>query len=188
MQDFQTQADRFLTAETPQPQASWASGAAAAFAESWEAGPLSSIGRSLELSAAEHGVGAYGRWTGPMPRPQPSAVIPAELAKAKAKEAAVTVDFGDADISEEAVKIMIDRAVERKRRQEITSSSGIGWGTQLAAGFAAGVADPINLLAAFIPVAPGAMLARIAAAETMAGRAGYRALAGTVEGAAGLPW
>lgn len=181
----QAYADQFLTAEQPIPQASWMSGAGASFVESFEAGPLSSIGRSLELSAAEHGVGKYGRWTGPTPRPEPSKPVPSDYAREIAADAGVKVDFGDADIPEAAVKIMINRAVEKQRRQEVIASSGIGMGTQLGAGFAAGLADPLNLLAAFVPVAPEALVARIAAAETFTARTAARAAVGAVEGAAG---
>ena len=180
-------ADRFIS-ETPSvPQASWMSGAEASFAESWEYGPSSSLARSVELAAAEYSTGKYGRFTGPMEAQVKRTPIPNWMAKGMAKDAGVTVDFGDdaGQTTQEAATIMVERAVERKKRSEVIQSSQIGVAPQIAIGLASGLADPLAVISGFTPIAPARLVAGIEGATSVLGRAGYRAAAGLAEGTAG---
>lgn len=197
MADFQDYADRFLTVETPTPQASWWSGAKAAFAEGWEWTGASSIARTSELYDAGHGgyvpdlasemvspediptVATEAQRRAAMPR------VSNEQARNMAMEAGVEVDFGDSSYTEDAATIMVDRAVQRKKRAEAIQSSEISTVSQIALGLGAGILDPVNLVAAFLPIAPAAMVSRIGTATTLTGRVGARVAVGTLEGAGG---
>jgi hypothetical protein len=106
-------------------------------------------------------------------------------AKELAKTAGADIDLGDADYPQDTLQLLIDRSAARRNRQEVVTSSGIGWGTQIGAGLASGIADPINLALAFTPAAPAALTARIALAETTLSRAAARGAVGAVEGAVG---
>ena len=194
---FQDYADRFLTVEQATPKASWYSGAKASFAEGWEWTGASSIARTAELYQAGHG-GYVPDISSEMVSPediphvateaQRRSTLPRvsnEAAKAMAKEAGVQVDFGDASYTKEAAQIMVDRALERKRRAEIIQSSEISTVSQIALGLGAGLLDPVNLIAAFLPIAPASMVNRITQATTVFGRTGARVAVGSLEGAGG---
>lgn len=194
----QAYADRFLTATPAQFTAAWSAGAGGALAEGWEAGGLSSAVRTAELTRAgvdayryedadpgslgpygDIDVMAYAHQRKRLPR------VGNDDAKRQVREAGVKVDIGDADLTQPALDIIIDRAREHKRRAEIVQSSGISAAAQLALGFGAGLVDPVNLVAAFLPIAPASMVARIGQATTTAGRVGARAAVGAVEGFGG---
>lgn len=185
----QDYADRFGGLERAAPQASWSSGASASFSESWRTGVLSSLYRASVLASAkaveEPGLGGEFGMQEATSRRLNKRMVSADDARALAKSAGVSVDFGDADYTQDAVQIMIDEAVLRKQREQTISSSGIGLGSQIALGLGAGLADPLNVALAFTPAAPASLTARIASATTAAGRAAARVSVGAVEGAAG---
>lgn len=147
--------------------------------------PTSSFVRGVELTAAEHGVGRYGRWTGPQPRPTRTPMT-AEDASARAKAAGVEVDFGSGQTTVEAAEIMIDRAKRRKVRDTKIAEYQPGMGTQLGVSLLVSLADPINIGSAFIPFVGEARYgALLASASGFGGRTAVRAGLGAVEGLAG---
>jgi hypothetical protein len=148
--------------------------------------PTSAFMRGVELGAAEHGVGKYGRWTGPGPRPTGGEPISAETAKAMAEDAGVTVDFGTGQTTRPAAEIMIARARARFVRDTVVSSYKPSLGTSLGVSFAASLADPLNIGAAFIPfVGEARYTAWLAQASGFGSRTAIRAGVGAVEGLAG---
>lgn len=194
---FQDYADTFLTVDQPTPKASRRSGMKAAFAEGWDWTAFEDIGATAELFEAGHG-GYAPAISSEMVSPEdlPTAATEArrrgtmsrvsgEMAHSMAKEAGVKVNFGEGSYTKAAVKIMIDRAVERRRRAETMTSAEISTAEQIAIGFGAGLLDPVNLLAAFIPIASASMVARIENAAGPGFKALARAQVGAVEGAVG---
>jgi hypothetical protein len=148
--------------------------------------PTSAFMRGVELGAAEHGVGRYGRWTGPGPRPTGGEPISAETAKAMAEDAGVTVDFGTGQTTRPAAEIMIARARARAVRDTIVNAYKPSLGTSLGVSFAASLADPLNIGAAFIPfVGEARYTAWLAQASGFGSRTAIRAGVGAVEGLAG---
>ena len=196
---FEDYADNFLTVERPKPQASWASGVGAAFDDAWAQGAIGSVGKIFELGRA--GVDAY-RYENADPeslgpygeldamayeyqRKNSKRVKNAD-AKAKIKEAGVKLDIGDADISEAALQIMINDEKEYQKRAATVQSSDIGFVTQIGAALTAGILDPINLGAAFIPfVGPARYTALLESAGSSVSRTAVRAGVGAVEGLGG---
>jgi hypothetical protein len=148
--------------------------------------PTSAFMRGVELGAAEHGVGKYGRWTGPGPRPTGGEPISAETAKAMAEDAGVTVDFGTGQTTRRAAEIMIARARARFVRDTVVNAYKPSLGTSLGVSFAASLADPLNIGAAFIPfVGEARYTAWLAQASGFGSRTAIRAGVGAVEGLAG---
>lgn len=148
--------------------------------------PLSAWLRSSELTTAEHGLGKYGRFVGPGQRPEPAKTIPSELAKARAEEAGVKIDFGEGPTTEAAVTIMIDRARRREVRDRTVAAYEPSMGTTLGVSVIASLADPLNVGAAFIPFVGEARYgAWLAQASGFAARSGIRLGVGAGEGLLG---
>ncbi len=142
--------------------------------------PLSSLYRMGELAAAQNAGG--GRTQGR----SEARKLTAEQAKAQAEAAGVTVDFGNARYTPEAVDIMIDRAKRRAVRDVVINAYDPSWGTQIGVSLVTSLADPLNVAAAFIPFVGEARYgALIGGTVSATGRAGVRAGVGAFEGLAG---
>lgn len=142
--------------------------------------PLSSLYRMGELTAAQNAGG------GRTQSRTEARKLTAEQAKAQAEAAGVTVDFGDARYTPEAVGIMIDRARRRAVRDIVVNAYDPSWGTQIGVSLVTSLADPLNVAASFIPFVGTARYgALIGGTVSASGRAGVRAGVGAVEGLAG---
>jgi hypothetical protein len=151
--------------------------------------PVSSIYRMVELAGANAdiagGTDEFGNYI-PAPSAASHRTVSAEDAKAQADDAGVSVDFGGARYTPEAVKVMIDRAHRRKARDSVIAQYRPSVGAQLGVSVLASLGDPINIGAAFIPFAGQARYAAfLAQAGGFLGRTGVRAGLGAVEGLGG---
>lgn len=169
--------------------ASWWSGAAATFGGSWDEGvgigAVSRIANQTVADAAQ--AGSYDDFGMYVPGDEPSRrTVSSEEASRQAREMGVnSLNFGGANHTPEAVDLMINGELERRKRGDVIASSGISFLPRAAIGLAAGIADPLNLALAFTPIAPEVLTARVAAAATVPGRIAARAAVGAVEGAGG---
>lgn len=115
--------------------------------------------------------------------------VDAPTARARIKEAGVKFDVPDSGISEQ---LLVD-LISRKRRQAVLEDSinrspvGLRSAAGIGAMLAAGLLDPLNLAAAFVPVVGEARYASLLAqAGGPLGRAGLRAGVGALEGGVGM--
>lgn len=109
--------------------------------------------------------------------------------EARAKEAGVQIDIPPEGLSENAVRILVDRRQRQMALQDTINRSPTG--ARSVAGFGASIGasllDPLNIGLAFVPVVGQARYATmIAKAGTPMGRAGVRAGVGAAEGALGI--
>jgi hypothetical protein len=113
--------------------------------------------------------------------------ISAEQARQKVQGAGLDLKIPDEGIRPGALDILMQRQREQIARQQVLARSPTGnLGTQVAAGLAASVLDPLNIATAFVPVVGEARYAQLlAGATTPLARAGVRAGVGAVEGAVG---
>jgi hypothetical protein len=113
--------------------------------------------------------------------------ISAEQARQKVVGAGLDLKIPDEGIRPGALDILIQRQREQIARQQVLARSPSGnLGTQVAAGLAASVLDPLSIASAFVPVVGEARYAQLlAGATTPLARAGVRAGVGAVEGAVG---
>lgn len=113
--------------------------------------------------------------------------ISAEQARQKVMGAGLDLKIPDEGIRPGALDILMQRQREQIARQQVLARSPSGnLGTQVAAGLAASVLDPLNIATAFVPVVGEARYAQLlAGATTPLARAGVRAGVGAVEGAVG---
>jgi hypothetical protein len=111
----------------------------------------------------------------------------ADQARQKVEGAGLDIKIPDEGIRPGALDILIQRQREQISRQQILARSpGGSIGTQIAAGLAASVIDPLNIATAFVPVVGEARYAQLLEnAATPLARAGVRAGVGAVSGAAG---
>lgn len=169
--------------------ASWWSGAAATFGGSWDEGvgigAASRIANQTAADAAQ--LGSYDEFGMYIPGDEPSRrTVSSEEASRQAREMGVnSLNFGGTNHTPEAVDLMINGELERRKRGDMVASSGISFLPRAAIGLAAGIADPLNLALAFTPIAPEVLTARVAAAATVPARIGARIAVGAVEGAGG---
>lgn len=113
--------------------------------------------------------------------------ISAEQARQKVRGAGLDLKIPDEGIRPGALDILMQRQREQIARQQVLARSPTGsLGTQVAAGLAASVLDPLSIATAFVPVVGEARYAQLlAGATTPLARAGVRAGVGAVEGAVG---
>lgn len=158
----------------------------AAFDSALSTNPTNSLFRIGDLAEATN--------PSPVIDPAGNAVYGPEVPKMSADEARQKVEGAGLDIKvpEEGIRpgaldILIQRQREQISRQQILARSpGGSIGTQVAAGLAASVLDPLNVATAFVPVVGEARYAQLLEnAATPLARAGVRAGVGAVEGAVG---
>jgi GNAT superfamily N-acetyltransferase len=113
-----------------------------------------------------------------------------EDAHLKAKEQGVSIgDIPDDGMNSDAIDLLIERQYQKKRRGEVISSAGDGFGNsvaQFSGGLAGSFLDPLNIAMSFIPVVGQAKYASwLAKASGPLARAGIRAGVGAAEGFVG---
>ena len=123
---------------------------------------------------------------GIIPKPK---MIDKTTADQKAKAAGVKLAVPEQGISEDYLKLLIERKLDENARASAINAapSGITSGTlQFFAGVAGGLADPTNIALSFIPVVGEAKYAAmLESAGSAIGRTAVRAGVGAVEGAVG---
>lgn len=135
---------------------------------------------------------AYGTFNvpeEPLPQGIPAPRLSAEAARAIIKEAGVKVQIPDDGIPQAALDILIKRRKDEAERQDAINRSPFG--VRSFAGFgaslAAGVLDPLNVAAAFVPVVgPARYTLMLEKATGALGRVGARAGVGAIEGGLGM--
>ena len=113
----------------------------------------------------------------------------AETARAKVKEAGVDYTIPDEGVQIDEFETMLELR-KRQRREEITVSrrpkTWLGAGAVLAGDFTAGLVDPINVAASYIPIVGQLRYARwLERAGSAGGRAAVRFGVGAAEGTVG---
>jgi hypothetical protein len=112
-----------------------------------------------------------------------------DQAQEQIKGAGVNLTVPDDGYTQEALDILIGRKQEAAARQSMDERTPWGWGSLVrgSAQLLTGIADPLNVASAFVPVVrevrAASWMAR--AGEGLAARAGVRAGIGAIEGAAG---
>lgn len=162
----------------------------ASFGSALSTNPSSSIMRTEQLGQAQDGLRLTGDTESILvpPRNEPDTpLMDAQAARDKVSGMGLDIKIPEQGIRQGALDILIDRHREQAARQQVmTRANGGSFGTQLAAGVAASLLDPLNVASAFVPVIGevryAAMLGR---AATPLARAGVRAGVGAVEGAVG---
>lgn len=162
----------------------------ASFGSALSTNPSSSIMRTEQLGQAQEGLRLTGDTESILvpPRNEPDTpLMDAQAARDKVAGMGLEIKIPEQGIRQGALDILIDRHREQAARQQVmTRANGGSFGTQLAAGVAASLLDPLNVASAFVPVIGevryAAMLGR---AATPFARAGVRAGVGAVEGAVG---
>lgn len=127
----------------------------------------------------------YG--AGPMRAPAPR--MSAEAARLKVKDANLNINIPDDGIPEQALDILMTRKHRQRAYEDAINRSPTGMRSIAGVGvsLAAGVLDPLNLAAAFVPVVgPARYSLMLAKAGGAMGRAGVRASVGAMEGIAGM--
>jgi NACalpha-BTF3-like transcription factor len=112
-----------------------------------------------------------------------------ERAQEQIKGAGLSLTVPEDGYTQEALDIVIGRQQQAAARQSMDERTPWGWGSLVrgSAQLLTGVADPLNVASAFVPVVREARAASwmARAGEGFAARAGTRAAIGAVEGAAG---
>ncbi len=119
--------------------------------------------------------------------------LPIGDARQRVKDAGLEkgLQLPDAEtIKEPVLQIMLDRARARRERETTIARGPDGFAAgalQVGTSFLTGVADPLNIAAAFIPIVGEARYAKMLAnaGEGFLARTSVRARAGAIEGAAG---
>ncbi len=114
-------------------------------------------------------------------------LISAQQARDKVQAAGLDLKIPEQGIRQGALDILIERQQAQLARQQVLiRSNGQYLPTQIAAGLAASLLDPLNIASAFVPVLGEARYARLlAGAASPLGRAGVRAGVGALEGSVG---
>lgn len=112
-----------------------------------------------------------------------------ERAQEQIKGAGLSLAVPEDGYTQEALDILIGRQQQAAARQSMDERTPWGWGSLVrgSAQLLTGVADPLNVASAFVPVVREARAASwmARAGEGLAARAGTRAAIGGIEGAAG---
>lgn len=162
----------------------------ASFGSALSTNPSSSIMRTEQLGQAQEGLRLTGDTESILvpPRNEPDTpLMDAQAARDKVAGMGLEIKIPEQGIRQGALDILIDRHREQAARQQVmTRANGGSFGTQLAAGVAASLLDPLNIASAFVPVVGEARYAAmLGRAATPLARAGVRAGVGAVEGAVG---
>lgn len=162
----------------------------ASFGDNYSNNAMSSNMRMRAIEEEEVGRPQVGAGLGRLPSQRlapDTPMLDAQAARDKISGMGLDIKIPEQGIREGALDILIDRHREQAARQQVMiRANGGSFGTQLAAGLAASLLDPLNIASAFVPVVGearyAAMLGRTA---SPLGRAGVRAGVGAVEGAVG---
>lgn len=164
----------------------------AAFDSAFSTNPTTSLVRSEELAQQADGravvMGPESYLAPNAGRLEPdSPLLEAQAARDRVAGMGLDIKIPDQGIRQGALDVLIDRHREQAARQQVlTRANGGSMGTQIAAGLAASLLDPLNIASAFVPVVGEARYAALLGrAATPLGRAGIRAGVGAVEGAVG---
>lgn len=162
----------------------------ASFGSALSTNPSSSIIRTEELTQAQEGLRLTGDTESILvpPRNEPDTpMLEAQAARDRVSGMGLEIKIPDQGIRQGALDILIDRHREQAARQQVLArANGGSMGTQIAAGLAASLLDPLNIASAFVPVVGEARYAAmLGRAAGPLGRAGVRSGVGVVEGAVG---
>ncbi|WP_223513990.1 hypothetical protein [Pseudomonas sp. GL-R-26] len=162
----------------------------ASFGSALSTNPSNSIIRSEELNQAQEGLRLTGDTESILvpPRNEPDTpMLQAQAARDRVAGMGLDIKIPDQGIRQGALDILVDRHREQAARQQVLArANGGSMGTQIAAGLAASLLDPLNIASAFVPVVGEARYASmLGRAAGPLGRAGVRAGVGAVEGAVG---
>jgi hypothetical protein len=162
----------------------------ASFGSAYATNPTSSITRMQALEDEEVGAPQVGAGLGRLPSQRlapDTPLLDAQAARDKVSGMGLDIKIPDQGIREGALDILVDRHREQAARQQVMArANGGSMGTQIAAGLAASLLDPLNIASAFVPVVGEARYSAILArASSPLGRAGVRAGVGAVEGVVG---
>jgi len=162
----------------------------ASFGSALSTNPSNAIMRTEELGQAQDGLRLTGDTESILvpPRNEPDTpLIDAKAARDRVAGMGLEIKIPEQGIREGALDILVERHREQAARQQVMARAGGGsMGTQLAAGVAASLLDPLNIASAFVPVVGEARYAAmLGRAASPLGRAGVRVGVGAVEGAVG---
>lgn len=164
----------------------------AAFDSAFSTNPTTSLVRSEELAQETDGravvMGPESYLAPNAARLDPeSPMVEAQSARDRVSGLGLDIKIPEQGIRQGALDILIERHREQAARQQIIArSNGGSMGTQIAAGLAASLLDPLNIASAFVPVVGEARYAALLGrAGTPLARAGVRAGVGATEGAVG---
>lgn len=164
----------------------------AAFDEAFSTNPSTSLYRLEQLNAEQQGravvAGPESYFAPNQGRMEPDTpLIDAQQARDQVSGAGLDIKIPDQGIRQGALDVLIQRHQEQLARQQImVRANGGSLPTQVAAGLAASLLDPLNIASAFVPVVGEARYAGLLAGATSGvGRAGVRFGVGAVEGAVG---
>lgn len=162
----------------------------ASFSGAFSTNPSSAIVRTEQLQQAEEGLRLTGDTESILvpPRNEPDTpLLDVTTARDKVAGMGLEIKIPEQGIRQGALDILIDRHREQAARQQVMArANGGSFGTQLAAGIAASLLDPLNIASVFVPVVGEARYAAmLGRAASPLGRAGVRAGVGAVEGAVG---
>lgn len=164
----------------------------ASFGSAFSTNPTTSLVRTEQLSEQAEGQAMV---MGPESYLAPNAgrldpetpMLEAQAARDKVSGMGLDIKIPDQGIRQGALDVLVDRHREQAARQQVMArANGGSMGTQIAAGLAASLLDPLNIASAFVPVVGEARYsAMLARASSPLGRAGVRAGVGAVEGVVG---
>lgn len=163
----------------------------AAFEEAFTTNPSTALYRMEDLTQEQEGravvMGPESYFAPNQARLEPdSPLMSAQDARDKVDSLGLKLSIPEQGIRSGALDVIIQRQQEQLARQQILARAGSSFGTQLSAGLAASILDPINVASAFVPVFGEARyVAMLSRAATPLGRAGVRVGVGAVEGAVG---
>lgn len=164
----------------------------AAFDSAFSTNPTTSLIRSEQLAEQADGravvMGPESYLAPNAGRLEPdSPMIDAQAARDRVAGMGLDIKIPDQGIRQGALDVLVDRHREQAARQQVMArANGGAMGTQIAAGLAASLLDPLNIASAFVPVVGEARYAAmLGRAASPLGRAGVRVGVGAVEGAVG---
>lgn len=153
--------------------------------------PSTSLYRSEELAQQQEGravvMGPESYFAPNAGRMEPETpIISAQDARDKVDSLGLKLSIPEQGIRQGALDVLIQRHQEQAAFQQVQARAGNALGTQIAAGLAASLLDPLNIASAFVPVVGEARYASMLAnASGPLARAGVRAGVGALEGSVG---
>lgn len=164
----------------------------AAFDSAFSTNPTTSLVRSEQLAEQAEGwavvMGPESYLAPNAGRLEPdSPMVDAQAARDRVAGMGLDIKIPEQGIRQGALDVLVARHREQAARQQVLArANGGAMGTQIAAGLAASLLDPLNIASAFVPVVGEARYAAmLGRAASPLGRAGVRVGVGAVEGAVG---
>lgn len=163
----------------------------AAFDEAFSTNPSTSLARMEGLTQEQEGravvMGPESYLAPNQARLEPdSPLMSAQDARDRVDSLGLKLTIPDQGIRSGALDVLVERQQAQLARQQVLARAGSSFGTQLTAGLAASIIDPINIASAFVPVVGEARYAAmLGRAATPLARAGVRAGVGALEGTVG---